>query len=240
MDSSNEATTPTKPVEVVQRALTWAYDAALDGVPGLGTLDEFVSSYCYDGRNPEDAIESLIKWQMAKAGTTGFVSGLGGLVTLPIAVPANLAGVLLIQLRMITAIAKIRGYNIHSDQVRTLCIACLAGSAMSDILKEVGIKMGTKLTQQAIMKITGVTLVRINQAVGFRLITKAGSTGILNLTKMVPFVGGIVGGSFDVATTGTIARTAKSAFTPRPLPPPEGEPSVIMPSCSEESDHELS
>ncbi len=211
--SSDETPGGSKTVEIVQAALGWAYYAALDGVPGLGNLDEFVASY-HPEVDPEAAIQRLITWQISKAGTAGFITGLGGIITMPAAIPANLASVLFIQLRMIAAIAQIRGYDVRSDQVKTLCVACLAGSAASDILKDVGIKVGTRLTQQAINKIAGSTLVRINQAVGFRLVTKAGSTGILNLTKMVPFLGGVIGGSFDAAVTGTIARAAKSVFTP--------------------------
>jgi uncharacterized protein (DUF697 family) len=225
-NSSNDSSYGTKALEAVQSALSWAYEAALDGLPGMGTLDELVTSYLHEGRTAEDAIDSLIAWQTGKAGTAGFVTGLGGIITLPAAIPANLASVLYIQLRMIAAIAKIRGYDIHSDQVKTLCVACLAGSAVSDILKDVGIKVGTKLTQQAVMKIAGSTLVRINQAVGFRLVTKAGSTGILNLTKMVPFLGGIVGGSFDAVTTRSIAHAAKTVFVTVTLTGPDKDGSA--------------
>jgi uncharacterized protein (DUF697 family) len=209
---TDEASGGAKALEAVQSALAWAYDSALDGIPGFGNLEELVESYLHDNRDPEGAIDSLIAWQTAKAGTAGFITGLGGIITLPAAIPVNLASVLFIQLRMIAAIATIRGYDVRSDQVKTLCVACLAGSAVSDVLKDVGIKVGTKLTQQAIMKIAGSTLVRINQAVGFRLVTKAGSTGILNLTKMVPFFGGIIGGAFDATMTGTIAFAAKNVF----------------------------
>jgi len=52
----------------------------------------------------------------------------------------------------------------------------------------------------------------INKAVGFRLLTKAGSTGILNLTKMVPLVGGVVGGAFDGISTNIVGNTARDAF----------------------------
>lgn len=207
----------------VQSALEWAYEQALDGLPGAGTLEELVASYLHPGSDPDDAIDSLVAWQVGKAGTAGFVTGLGGIITLPAAIPANLASVLYIQLRMVAAIAHVRGYDIRSDQVKTLCVACLAGSAVADILKDIGIKLGTKMTQQAIMKIAGSTLVRINQAVGFRLVTKAGSTGLLNLTKMVPFVGGIVGGSFDAVTTRAIAQAAKTVFVLRSPPGPDGE-----------------
>lgn len=213
-DGNDEAGTSSKAVRAVQAALTWAYDAALDGIPGFGTLDELVASYLRDGTKVDDAIESLIAWQIGKAGTAGFITGLGGLLTLPAAIPANLASVLFIQLRLIAGIAKMRGYDVHSDQVKSLCVACLAGSAVTDVLKDVGIKLGTQLGKQAIKQIAGTTLVRINQAVGFRLVTKAGSTGLVNLTKMVPFIGGIVGGTFDAVMTATIAQAAKSVFTP--------------------------
>jgi len=50
---------------------------------------------------------------------------LGGIITLPVTLPANIAVVLLTQVRMITAIAHMGGYNIRDDQVRALCYVCL-------------------------------------------------------------------------------------------------------------------
>lgn len=55
-------------------------------------------------------------------------------------------------------------------------------------------------------------LKRINQAVGFRLLTKAGEKGIINLTKLVPVVGGVVGGTFDAVTCRITAKAAREAF----------------------------
>lgn len=45
-----------------------------------------------------------------------------------------------------------------------------------------------------------------------RLITKAGTTGIVNLGKAIPVAGGIVGGSIDFVTTKAIAAKAKKIF----------------------------
>ena len=202
-------------LEAISSGLNWVYDKALNGVPGTDTVQEMVDSYLEGGKDPEEAIDELINWQIGKASAAGFVSNLGGVLTLPVSIPANLGVVLFIQVRMIAAIAMIRGYDTKSDQVKTLCTACLTGSAVADILKDVGIQVGTKLTQQAIMQVAGATLVRINQAVGFRLVTKAGSTGIVNLGKFVPFIGGVIGGTFDAVTTSTIGSAAKSVFTAR-------------------------
>ena len=46
----------------------------------------------------------------------------------------------------------------------------------------------------------------------FRLVTKFGEKGAINLGKAVPLVGGIIGGSFDSITTNTIGNVARDTF----------------------------
>jgi hypothetical protein len=117
---------------------------------------------------------------------------------------------------MIAAIASMGGHDIRSDQVRTLVYMCLCGSAITDLLKDIGIQVGTKLTKTAINKISGVTITKINQTVGFRLVTKFGQTGAINLGKAVPFLGGVVGGTVDAVATRTIGKAAINIFMPLP------------------------
>lgn len=52
----------------------------------------------------------------------------------------------------------------------------------------------------------------INQKVGFRFITKFGEKGIINLGKMLPLAGGLIGGGVDVASTSIIAKNAIRMF----------------------------
>jgi hypothetical protein len=188
----------------------------LKGIPGVDGVEDLAQSYSAHHCCADDAIDSLISWQIAKASTAGFITGIGGILTLPVAIPANLAGVLYIQIRMIGAIAHLRGYDVRSDQVRTLAFACLAGSAALDILKDLGISIGAQLTRQMIFRISGEVLKRINRAVGFRLVTKAGTRGVVNLVKVVPIAGGLVGGALDAAATKVIGQTAKQVFVPLP------------------------
>jgi hypothetical protein len=202
------------PVRQLLQWLGWLYEGAINGIPGVDGLEDLAESYGTRHRDVDEAIDRLISWQIAKAGAAGFATGLGGALTLPVAIPANLVGVLYIQIRMIGAIAHLRGYDVRSDQVKTLVVACLAGSAALDILKDVGINIGAQLTRQMILRISGQVLRRINQAVGFRLVTKAGSRGVVNLVKGVPLVGGVVGGTFDAAATKVVGRTAKRVFVP--------------------------
>jgi len=104
------------------------------------------------------------------------------------------------------------GYDLKSDQAQTFVYACLAGVAVNGFLKQAGIKFGAKLAEGAIKKIPGKVLTQINQKVGFRLVTKFGSTGIINLGKLLPGVGAVIGGSLDFAETKIIASRAYKWF----------------------------
>lgn len=198
--------------EKIIEVLEWAYEKALVGVPGTNSAVEMANEYLKHEGTLVEKVNSLIRWQNTKAGAAGFVTGLGGLATLPVAIPANLASVLFVQIRMVAAIAHMGGHDIKSDKVRTLVLSCLAGDAAMEILRDFGIQLSGKLARIAINKISGSVITKINQAIGFRLVTKAGSTGLINLTKMVPFVGGMVGGAFDATVTNTIGNVARDIF----------------------------
>ena len=190
------------------------YDKALQGVlPGEKSIEELAEDYLAKTSSREKAIDKLIGYQTVLCGTNGFITGLGGLLVLPVAIPANVAGVIYVQLRMTAAIAYINGYDIYSDQVRTIAYACLTGSSTTKVLKNVGIKIGEKVVINAIKKIPVEVLVKINQQVGFRLVTKFGQKGLVNFGKMMPLVGGVVGGAFDTGMTLTIGNIAKKVFS---------------------------
>nr|WP_298522802.1 EcsC family protein [uncultured Halomonas sp.] len=196
----------------IMQAMDWAYEKAVDGVPGLDSASELADSYTKDDKSLTDQINSLIRWQNTKSGTSGFVTGLGGVITMPVAIPANITSVLYIQVRMIAAIAYMCGHDLKDDKVKSLVYMCLAGNAAKDIAKEAGIVFGKKLTTSAIKSISGKTITAINQKVGFRLLTKFGQKGVVNLGKAVPLIGGIIGGTFDTVATNTIGNVARDTF----------------------------
>lgn len=196
----------------IMNALNWAYDKAIDGVPGLDSAEDLASSYLAEGADLEEQVNSLIRWQNAKSATSGFINGLGGAILMPVTIPANITSVMYVQVRMIAAIAKMGGYDLRDDRVKTLVYTCLCGNAAKDIAKELGIKVGTKVTEQAIKNISREVIVKLNQAVGFRLVTKFGEKGVINLGKAIPLVGGVVGATFDSVSTNTIGNVARETF----------------------------
>lgn len=199
--------------ENIIKVLDTIYDNALEGLPKTETVFEFAESYL-DSNNGdiEKAIDSLIKWQTTKNATNGFVSNLGGAITLPISIPVELTASIYIQIRMIAAIAHLSGLDPRDDKVKTLIYASLIGDACKDVLKRAGVEFGTKITKVIISNITRETLVQINQQAGFRLITKFGEKGVINMGKWIPFVGGAIGGSMEAYFCYKSGNTAKSLF----------------------------
>jgi hypothetical protein len=104
------------------------------------------------------------------------------------------------------------GYDLQDDRVKTLVFTCLTGDAAKDVLKDVGIIIGSKMANNAIKNISGKTLTAINQKVGFRLITKFGEKGVINLGKAIPILGGVIGGALDLTTTNVIGNVARNTF----------------------------
>ena len=117
-----------------------------------------------------------------------------------------------VQMRMIACLAYMGGYDTNSDQVQTLVYACLAGISIDQIIKQAGIKFGTKFTTAMVKKIPGTVLTKINQKAGFRFLTKFGEKGIINIAKLVSVVGGVIGGGFDLVETKVIANRAYKMF----------------------------
>lgn len=196
----------------IMKVLDWTYEKVLNGIPGLDSVGELARKFMLQEGTMNEKVDSLIRWQNAKAGTSGFITGIGGLMTLPVAIPANLASVLFIQIRMIAAIAHMGGYNLRDDKVKTLIYICLAGNFAKDIIQETGIMIGTKVTAKVVESISERSLLAINQRVGFRLLSKYGGKGIINLGKAVPLIGGVIGGTIDTFTTNLIGNTARKIF----------------------------
>ena len=199
--------------EEIMKLLDKLYDQAVGGISRVSpSVGELADDYLKKSKDINSAAKKFINYQIAKCATSGFITGLGGLITLPVAIPANIGSVLYVQMRMIACLAYMGGYDTNSDQVQTLVYACLAGISVDQILKNIGVQLGVKVTMTMVKKIPGAVLTKINQRVGFRLLTKFGTKGLINIGKEVPIVGGIVSGGFDMAETKIIASRAYNMF----------------------------
>ena len=197
----------------VMKMLDTCYDKALHGINKVSPpIEQFANDYVKKEKDTQKAAKTMLKKQIAKCTTSGFITGFGGVVALPVSIPANIGSVLYVQIRMIACTAYLAGYDLKADQVQTFVYACLAGVSVNEVVKNAGIKVGVKVAEKAIQKIPGKALTKINQKVGFRFITKMGEKGIVNLGKMIPGVGAVINGGLDFAETKIIADRAYKMF----------------------------
>lgn len=82
------------PAAPESRALELFQTVMSVGIDGQGPLkssrdlgEEYLSDPRYESH--EHRIDALVKWETTKNFTTGFATGLGGIATLPVAVPAR-------------------------------------------------------------------------------------------------------------------------------------------------------
>ena len=189
------------------------YQYAMNGIPGEKRADVLAKEYLSRYGTKDKAMEVMVRNQVAKCTTTGFLTGLGGFITLPLTLPADLASSMYIQVRMIAAIAVMNGYRLNDDAVQTMVYASLLGVKIADLAKQVGVKATGKIAMAGLKKLPGKVLVKINQKLGFRFITKFGDKGVINLVKGVPFVSGFVNGGLNLAETMILAKRAMKDFS---------------------------
>ena len=189
------------------------YSKSIQGIPLISSpIEKMADDYLQHNASVEDAAKDMINKQVIKCTTSGFITNLGGVITLPVTIPANVGSVMYVQMRMIACAAYMAGYDVHTDQVQTLVYACLAGVSVMEVAKKAGIKIGQKGLENLIDKIPGKVLIAINHKVGFRMLTKFGETGAINLGKAIPVVGGVIGGGFDFIVTKFIGNRAYNQF----------------------------
>ncbi len=189
------------------------YAVTLNGVPKVSKpVSEFADEYLEKYKDSKLASQKLVNNQILKCTTSGFLTGLGGVLTIPIALPANITSVLYVQMRMIAAVAYLNGYDLNGDETHSFVYACLVGVSLNNVVKQSSIVFGVKVCNTLVKKIPSKVLTKINQMVGFRFITKFGKTGLVNLGKLFPVVGGVIGGTLDFAETKVIANRAIKWF----------------------------
>ena len=137
-----------------ERLVAQVVEFGIRGVGPLSTAVETAEEHLITaGGDREEAIRRLIATHVRLAAVSGFVTGLGGIVTLPVTVPAAMAGMYIIATRMCAGIAHLRGYDIETDEVRSGILVALLGSAGTAVLRNTGVQIGQKSTAVALERL---------------------------------------------------------------------------------------
>lgn len=186
---------------------------ALEGIGPLEPAERIADEALLNAGNDEAAIEELVREHTRLAAVGGFVTGLGGFVVLPVAIPANLLGFYTLAARLVAAIAHIRGHDISLPETRMAVLMALTGDEASQLLARAGVIMPSGgLTGAAVRRLAPSTRAMVNKAIGFKLLVGAGQKMLVRLGRAIPFAGGLVGGVVDATMMRSIAAHARREF----------------------------
>jgi hypothetical protein len=153
------------------------------------------------------------------AGAQGFVTNLGGLVTLAAAIPLNLTGLALLQSRLVAGIAHLRGYDLQDPRVRNAVLLCTLGEdTVRSLVKDKkvpGTPMVVATAPTHDPSLDAVVAAEVTSALVSRVVGRHAATTVV---RRVPVAGGIWGGSADAYGTYKIGRYAARQLKQRPGP----------------------
>ena len=183
---------------------------ALDGVGPLPPAAEAADKQLAEqGGDVERAVHEVIENHVRYAGAQGFVTNLGGLATLAVALPTNIVGLTLVQCRMVAGIAHLRGYDLDDPRVHNAVLACILGE---DKIRSLIRKKMIPAPPMAIATAPAHDphLDRLMAAeVTSELLTRvAGKRAATMVGRRIPVVGGVVGAGVDGYATWQIGRYA--------------------------------
>jgi hypothetical protein len=194
-----------------------ALDKAITGVGPLPSAASAADKQLaeQDG-DVERGIHEVIENHVRYAGAQGFVTNIGGLVTMAVTVPVNLSGLALIQCRMVAGIAHLRGYDLDDPRTRAAILACLLGDER--LLKMVKQRLlpGTPMEIAAAAVPDPALHQLLATEVAAELVTRAtGKRLAATVGRRVPVIGGVVGAGTDAYVTWKIGRYVDREFLPR-------------------------
>lgn len=195
-------------------------DALRRAIDGVGPLPGAVAAAEEQLREQdgdvERAIHELIENHIRYAGAQGFATNIGGVVTAAFAIPANIAGLAMIQCRLIAAIAHLRGHDLADPRVLNAVLVTIIGEA------NVQQKVGQGLLPAPPMAIATAPAydpgmdAQISAEVAGELVSRiAGKRLVTTVGRRVPGVGAVVGAGTDGYVTWRVGRYAEREFLPR-------------------------
>jgi hypothetical protein len=200
----------------------FVFEALSRAINGVGPLPG--AAYAADkqleeqGGDVDAAIHEVIENHVRYAGAQGFVTNLGGVVTAAFTIPANVAGLAMLQARMVAGIAHLRGYDLSDPRVRNAVLVCMLGD---DAVRALVKKRKIPAPPMAIATAPAhdPQLNRLVAAeVAAELLSKvAGKRVATHVARRVPVVGGVFGAGADGFATWKVGRYADRELLARTM-----------------------
>ena len=183
-----------------RRTLDAVVSLSIGGFGRLKGAEQVAEEHRALARQPEQAVDRLVRGHVRLAGFTGFITGLGGAATLPVTLPAGVGGLYLVAGRMTAGIAHLRGHDLDDPDVREAVAACLLGSVGSEAWRRRGGDVARRVLTSAVRRVPGRVGGVAGRLVGARL------------RRAVPLIGAPVASRLDMEACRAIADEARRAF----------------------------
>ncbi|MDQ6687001.1 MAG: EcsC family protein [Actinomycetota bacterium] len=162
------------------------------------------------------AIHDVIENHVRYAGAQGFLTNIGGLVTMAVTVPANVTGLAVVQCRMVAAIAHLRGYDLTDPRTRSAIYAFLLGEdQMLSLISRKKLPGPPMALATAPVHDPQLDTVLANEVASELIAKVAGKRMASAVSRRVPLVGGLVGAGADGFSTWRIGRHVERELLPR-------------------------
>ncbi|WP_203567962.1 EcsC family protein [Aestuariimicrobium ganziense] len=210
----DEANDPARSDDIVTNLIEQLVEFGIEGKGPMKSAVQVGDAALKDSNGDvEKAIDKVARDHLKLAAVGGFATGLGGFITMPVALPANIIEFYVTATRMVASIAHLRGHDVNRDEIRTAVLLTLTGTQTDDILRKAGIAPAAGVATNALLKnLPSAALMMINKGVGFRLLRNLGTKAFAKLGKAVPFAGGVVGAGLDGWMINRVADHARREF----------------------------
>ncbi len=190
---------------------------AIKGVRPLPPAAKAAQNHLDDNDGLVDqAINDVVQGHTTMAAAQGFVANLGGITTAAATIPANIAGLALLQCRMVAGIAYLRGYDLDDPRVRNAIVLCTLGEdAVKGLVKHKTVPGGPMVLATAPThdpELDGVVAGEVTSALIGRVVGKRAAGTVI---RRVPLAGGVWSGSADAYATWQVGKYAARELKPR-------------------------
>ncbi|GAB4096056.1 EcsC family protein [Brachybacterium squillarum] len=167
-------------------------------------------------RRPEVAIRRLVRSHRRGVTVGGFLTGLGGFITLPLLLPTNVLEFYVQATRMVGAIAVVRGYDLDDEEIRTRVLATLVGEDSQDLLKGLGLgPVAGAAARVATQRMQRTPQSDVAAAIASRALSRFGMRSVRLFGKAIPGLGAVIGAFSDRRQLSRILAAALAQFPDR-------------------------
>jgi uncharacterized protein (DUF697 family) len=164
----------------------------------------------------DQAVHELIENHVSYAAGQGFVTNIGGLATAAAAIPANIAGLALLQVRMVAGIAHLRGHDLADPRVRNAILLCALGEqTVTGLIKKrkvPGRPMVIATAPAHDPELDTLMAGEFTSALVGRVVGKRAASTIV---RRIPVAGGVWGAGADGYATWQVGKFAARELQPR-------------------------